>query len=148
MLRGILVESSIIRPAGKAAIQFTPIFKHMKKVKVYLLIGATGSEKTLTLEPRRWDVRVFSYRDKTPHGDNVVSIGIEDWPVMSEADDWKDLIITMRKITKEGGEPVLIIEIHYLMDFPGNLCKVWYDEELIYDNTRDGWRKRVELPWT
>lgn len=145
------IRQRMLKPLSIAAILPTEIYKKMKDVKVWTYIEATGMEKTTTLDPVNWDVKLFSYKaDAGRHGKEVVLCGVEDWHTSEEADDWKEVLISMRKFIKKGGEEVLVIHIYYNQYYPGsgNRCRVWYKDKLIFDSRDDGWRKDwIEFPW-
>jgi len=155
-LAGVLREIAIAKPLRAAAVAVSGgMLARMKKVKVYTLIGATGEEKVTTLNPLNWDVRILSYKRATPkeppeyyNGEHIVTVGVEDLPNRIRADDWKDVIIVMRKWAPPGEEIRLLIQVFYLWHYPGNRCMVWYEDKLIYDSDVDGWRKPwILVPW-
>jgi len=135
------------RIASAGVIRFTPIWSKMKNIKVNLLIGATGEEKTVTLDPTNWAVRILNYRrSAVDNGAFITTVGVEDATDPSRADDWKDCIIVLRQWLVDE-VPHLLVQIFYLMYAPGNRCRVWYKDSLIYDSDTDGWKKQVMLPW-
>ena len=129
---------------SKRALRFTPIYRHLQNMTVWIRVGAEGFEKTIPLDLSTWDTKVFSYKEDSKDGLYVATIGLEDASSEEDADDWKDVIITLRQFKETGN---LLITVHYLMHYPGNGCKVWYKDQLIYNNETDDWRKAIQLPW-
>jgi len=149
-IRSRLVKRPVI---SSAALLPSGMLARLRDFKVWLTyVDKEGvmQEKIISLDPMRWDVRVVSYRRSVPdQGEEITTLSVEDIIDPSLADDWKELVVNLRKWTAEGEEPKLLTHIFYVWHRPPtNKCKVWYRDELIYDSETDGWRKEyVSLPW-
>jgi len=140
-----VVSSAILLPSGMLA--------RLREFEVWLTyIDSEGvmQEKIITLDPMRWDVRVVSYRRSYPAegSEHIVTLTVEDLIDPAEADDWKELMVNVRKWPTEEGAN-LVVHVFYVWHHPpNNKCKIWYKGELIYDSETDGWRKEwISLPW-
>jgi len=139
-----VISSAVLLPSG--------MFARLRDFKVWLTyVDKEGvmQEKTIPLDPMRWDVRVVSYRRSVPDkGEEITTLSVEDIIDPSLADDWKELVVNLRKWPTDEGYSLLVHIFYVWHHPPTNKCKMWYRDELIYDSETDGWRKEyVNLPW-
>jgi len=149
---GLLAYSILKKPAPQAPQVPDDIKYIMSQIKVEF-DAVKGFEdiapaKTIDgLSFDRWDVKLLNYVDSQKRyvspgergfqGSHITLIGIDDL-IEDLADDWKDLILCIRKWGGKEGE--YLIQVVKLTRYPAG-CRIYYKGSKIYDSKVDGDQK-------